>query len=106
MDMNEYQTLALRTKLRPMPWYYAILKLTGEAGEVSEKYGKLVRDKAGQIDDAFVQDIKKELGDVLWYVASAAEDLGLTLDEIAQANVDKLASRQARNVIQGSGDDR
>lgn len=106
MNMNEYQELALRTKLRPMPWYYAILKLTGEAGEVSEKYGKLVRDKAGIIDEAFTADIKKELGDVLWYIASAAEDLGLTLDDIAQANIDKLSSRQQRNVIQGSGDDR
>lgn len=106
MDMNEYQDLAMRTKKRPMPYYYAVLKLTGEAGEVSEKFGKMVRDKAGIMDDNFKQDIVKELGDVLWYIASIADDLGVDLETVASRNVEKLADRQARGVISGSGDNR
>ncbi|MGH2741150.1 MAG: MazG nucleotide pyrophosphohydrolase domain-containing protein, partial [Thermoleophilaceae bacterium] len=47
-----------------------------------------------------------ELGDVLWYVAQLATEAGLDLDELAQANLDKLQSRQRRAVLQGSGDSR
>lgn len=105
MDMNEYQKLAMRTK-KTMPFYYPVLKLSGEAGEVAEKYGKLVRDKNGEIDVAFRDDIVKELGDVLWYIASIADDLGVDLETVGERNITKLSDRQARGVLGGSGDNR
>ncbi len=105
MDLNEYQKLAMNTK-KPMPFYYPVLKLTGEAGEVAEKYGKLVRDKNGIVSIEFVDDMVKELGDVLWYIASIANDLGIDLNTVGERNIAKLADRAKRNVISGSGDNR
>ena len=53
-----------------------------------------------------IEDMKKELGDVLWYISALARDLDIDLDTIAQLNLQKLKDRQERNKIQGSGDDR
>ena len=89
---------------------YPVLKLAGEAGEVAEKLGKLMRDEGwtpGSPLTAAQRDaLALELGDVLWYVAAVAHDLGLPLDEIAVRNVTKLADRKRRGVISGSGDTR
>ena len=78
-----------------------ILGLAGESGEVMEKFKKLIRDKH---DDR--AEIIKELGDVLWYVNSAAHLLGSSLEEVARLNNEKLASRQQRGRLHGSGDNR
>lgn len=107
MTFEEYQRYARATEKFPPilpPIAYAALKLNGEAGEVAEKIGKLYRDKGGVIDDEFRAAVKLELGDVQWYLSALAGLLGYTLEEIAQANIDKLASRAARNVIHGDGD--
>ncbi|GHJ56082.1 hypothetical protein Nm8I071_53890 [Nonomuraea sp. TT08I-71] len=83
-----------------------MLGLVGESGELAEKVKKWVRDldsEESRIDRA---GIAKELGDVLWYVAVLADHLDLSLDDIATANLAKLASRQGRGVLGGSGDDR
>ena len=85
---------------------YPTLGLCGEAGEVADKVKKVLRDREGRFDDAVRDDLKLELGDVLWYVAQLASELDLSLSEIAEANLAKLASRAARNVISGSGDRR
>ena len=85
---------------------YPTLGLCGEAGEVADKVKKVLRDHQGAFDDAMVDDLRLELGDVLWYVAQLATELELDLAEIAEANLAKLASRAARNVIAGSGDRR
>lgn len=85
---------------------YPALGLAGEAGEVAEHAKKAIRDDDGQISDERRAAMAKELGDVLWYVAQLASELKLDLDEIAQANLDKLLSRQQRGVLSGSGDDR
>ena len=91
------------------PWIrlaYLGLKLSGEAGEVSEKIGKQLRDMNGIITDKFTDDLIKELGDVQWYIANICSELGITLETVMQRNLDKLADRQQRGVLQGSGDDR
>lgn len=85
---------------------YPTLGLAGEAGEVCEKVKKVLRDGGGVFDAGAIAAIQKELGDVLWYVARLAAELGLDLDEIAADNLSKLASRQARGALSGSGDER
>lgn len=80
---------------------YAALGLTGESGEYSEKIKKLLRD--GVLDKPLAA---KELGDVLWYLTRSANELGYSLENIAQINIDKLTSRRERGTLQGSGDTR
>ncbi len=109
MKLSEYQQKARVTALYPNANnnpYYPALGLGGEVGEVLNKIKKIMRDHDGVINDEHRKDLKKELGDVLWYVAATASELGLDLDEVAQANIDKLYSRKERGVLGGSGDDR
>ena len=109
MDLDEYQRGALRTAAprdKRNELLHLVLGLVGESGEIAEKFKKWVRDldsDQSRIDRA---DIAKELGDVLWYVAVLADYLDLSLDDIATANLAKLASRQGRGVLGGSGDNR
>ena len=106
MQFNEYQELARETAVYPQETAlaYTTLGLCSEAGEVADKVKKIYRD--GQPELFYKNHIAKELGDVLWYVAVLARDLGYSLEEIAQMNLDKLEDRMNRNKIQGSGDDR
>ena len=83
-----------------------VLGLPGEAGEAADKFKKILRDKNGVISLAERDEIVKELGDVLWYVAMIAEYLEVPLSEVARANIDKLESRFKRNKIHGEGDNR
>lgn len=101
--LDEYQKQASQTAVYPRnresALVYTALGLTSEAGEYAGKVKKLIRDAVWSKTAAAA-----ELGDVLWYVAMAAEANGLTLSEIAQMNIDKLSDRKARNTLQGSGD--
>lgn len=109
MNFEEYQKESLRTAIYPNKgknFIYPTLGLAGESGEVAEKIKKVIRDKEGMLDDTVREEIKKELGDVLWYVAQIATELNLSLDEIATANLKKLLSRLERGVISGNGDNR
>jgi NTP pyrophosphatase (non-canonical NTP hydrolase) len=108
MELSEYQRQSRTTAEYPREaWLaYPALGLAGEAGEVAEHAKKAIRDDAGKISDERRAAMAKELGDVLWYVAQLASELELDLDQIAQGNLDKLFSRQARGVISGSGDNR
>lgn len=109
MNMDDYQNIAVGTAIygQGEAIIYPVLGLTNEAGEVAGKVKKVLRDKGGDFTAEGVQEgLKDELGDVLWYLAATARDLGLTLGEIAQRNLAKLADRKARNVIHGSGDHR
>lgn len=110
MLMDEYQNKALETAKFPpvgeMNFIYPVLGLAGESGEVSEKIKKIIRDKQGVMTPQDVLEIGKELGDVMWYVSVIAKNIGLTLSQVAQMNIDKLSSRKERNVIHGSGDNR
>ncbi len=85
---------------------YPILGLLGEAGEIANKAKKVARDDGGQLHPDKQLDLAKELGDDLWYVAAIATALDVDLGEVGSANLAKLADRQERGVIQGSGDDR
>ncbi|HZW98657.1 MAG TPA: nucleoside triphosphate pyrophosphohydrolase family protein [Trueperaceae bacterium] len=112
MTLDEYQDAARSTALYPQEVrvLYPTLKLAGEAGEVAEKLGKLMRDEAyvpgAELSEAQRTALAAELGDVMWYIANLAADLGLSLDEVGRSNLEKLASRKARGVLHGSGDDR
>jgi NTP pyrophosphatase (non-canonical NTP hydrolase) len=108
MTLNEYQKQALETSTYGAGYkiIYPALGLTGEAGEVSDKIKKVLRDKDGVFCEEIKLEIMKEVMDVLWYIAALSNDLGYTLEEGAQMNLDKLASRKARGVIGGSGDNR
>jgi NTP pyrophosphatase (non-canonical NTP hydrolase) len=88
------------------PIVYPTLGLANEAGEVAGKIKKLFRDKGGHISAEDREALKQELGDVLWYLTQICTELGLTLEEVAEANITKLFSRQARGVIRGDGDTR
>lgn len=104
MNFNEYQELAMSTRLESADEAYALFGMVGEVGELYGYIAKVIRDEP---DQANHQDyVKKEMGDILWFLAAIAQDHGLTLDEIAQANVYKLQSRKARGTLQGSGDER
>ena len=83
-----------------------VMGLPGEAGETIDKFKKIIRDKNGMISLSDKEEIKKELGDVLWYVTMIAEYLEIPLSEVANANLEKLESRYVRNKLHGSGDTR
>lgn len=107
MDLNQYQSLSRATARYPQAGanpIYPTLGLCGEAGEVADKVKKVLRDRGGEFAPEVLESLALELGDVLWYVAQLATELGLDLDGIARANLEKLSSRAARNVISGSGD--
>ena len=109
MEMNSYQYAARKTATYPDVGrnpIYPTLGLTGEAGEVADKIKKVIRDRGGVLDADTREAIKLELGDVLWYVAQLASELGYDLNEVADANLQKLSSRAARGRIGGSGDQR
>jgi len=108
MTLNEYQEHALETAIYPAESriIYPTLGLTGEAGEVADKVKKIIRDNHKEATPEKKAEIMKEIGDVLWYCATLSHDLGYTLDEVAQTNVDKLRSRMERSKITGSGDNR
>ena len=108
MTFNEFQEKALSTANYGVgnKIIYPALGLCGESGEVAEKIKKTIRDKEGKFTPEISLEIAKELGDVLWYITSLANDLGFSLEEIANVNNEKTLSRKNRNVISGNGDNR
>ena len=101
MNFEEYQSEASQTALYPRRMEnieYPTLGLAGEAGEVANIVKKIQRDNGGIITDETRLKLKDELGDVLWYISACADELGLTLSEIADFNVSKLAKRHQRAV--------
>lgn len=123
MEFNEYQSQARSTALYPerlrrmfpapdgadrprVELFYSAAGLCDESGEVAGKIKKWLRGDLGDVPHPDVDEIRKELGDVLWYIAAICSDLDISLDSVAKANVEKLASRRARGVIRGDGDNR
>jgi NTP pyrophosphatase (non-canonical NTP hydrolase) len=85
---------------------YPTMGMVNEAGEVAGKVKKIFRDHGGEISEADRMALKKELGDVLWYLAQICTELDLSLQEVAEANLIKLFSRLERGQIRGDGDER
>lgn len=132
LTLNQYQTEATKTAIypgqgTPIGLAYVALKMNGEAGEFAEHVGKAMRDddfipivdegvpgnpyRNALLDDTQLTPerrllIIKEVGDVLWYLSAACNELGISLEEAAAANLAKLKSRSELNAIHGSGDNR
>lgn len=115
LSFDSYQLAAAETAVHPGSdkgyggidaATYLALGLNGEAGEAAEVIKKVLRDDNGVFTPVTLAKLKKEMGDVLWYLARLADVTGFSLEEVAAGNLEKLASRKARNVLAGSGNDR
>lgn len=109
MNFQEYQKKAFETAIYPQKGnniVYPSLGLGGETGEVLEKIKKVIRDENLKINLEKKEELIKELGDVLWYLAALSTELKLDLNDIAEKNILKLSSRKERNLLHGSGDNR
>lgn len=113
MNLDKYQKQAAEFDLfessfdlKSPGFLEKVLGLAGEAGETADKVKKIIRDKGGYASEEDREMIIKELGDVLWYVASVARYLNVSLSEVAEGNISKLSSRKKRNKLHGEGDER
>lgn len=108
MNLADYQVKASETAVYNRPkgleWFYPVLNLGGEAGELQSKFSKVVRGDVKLWN--ILDDISDELGDVLWHVSQIATELGISLDDIALNNLAKLEDRKKRGKLMGSGDKR
>ena len=107
MDMNDYQAQARTTAIYPedLGLIYTALGLTGESGEVAEKVKRMIRDGT-ELNIVKKGEIALELGDVLWYIANLAHEIGVSLETIAKTNIKKINNRAENDTIKGSGDQR
>lgn len=109
ITLTNYQRSALTTAVYPRighPAVYPALGLFGEAGEVCNKLKKVFRDNNGVLTEAEAAALADELGDLLWYIAALAHELGFDLDTIAAQNLTKLHDRKRRGTLKGHGDSR
>lgn len=120
MTLNQYQRRAMVTCTETSHNFsYMILNLVGEVGEFASKIGKMIRKGKARIGDGdqdsnnhliydpeMEVEIQKEAGDILWQLSGLCSVMGWNLEDIAQMNLDKLASRSERGVIVGDGDNR
>ena len=109
MNFSDYQAKSRKTARYPVIGHgviYPTLGLANEAGEVAGKIKKVFRDKEGIISEGDRTALEGELGDVLWYLAQVCTELDLWLEDVAEHNIEKLASRLERGKIGGDGDNR
>ena len=108
MTLDEYQKRALSTNINPGTdiFFDRMFGLVGEAGEMADKVKKWIRDDGADWDKLDKDLMASELGDVFWYVATLAETLGFSLEEVGQQNLKKLQGRRVRNKLAGAGDNR
>ncbi len=104
MNFDDYQDRAKEFAMYPpeVELAYLTMGLVGEAGEIANKVKKVYRDGR----EISREDMKSELGDVMWYLSNLAKAYDLPLSEVAESNIDKLQSRADRGKIQGEGDNR
>ena len=104
MNFWEYQIKAIDTAVYPNVnnnLEYPTLGLCGEAGEIANIVKKIQRDDHGLLSIAKRQELYSELGDVLWYLAAICNELGVTLEDVAMQNIEKLQTRKQSNTIKG-----
>lgn len=121
LTLNEYQRRAMTTCMPSCNNFsYMFLNLVGEVGELASKAAKHIRNEKAVIawnslitecgnnflDDNEIADMRKEAGDCLWQLAGLCHVMGWSLDDVAIENLQKLADRKERHVIDGSGDNR
>ncbi len=114
MNFDDYQKQAISTDLSrgkgrdvlSIAFMDKVLGLLGESGEIAEKFKKILRDQAGKLTEKNRQELTKELGDIMWYIALLGHYLDVPLDDIATKNIAKLKDRQQRGKLSGSGDNR
>lgn len=110
MNFDEYQKQAQQSVISHvdplMDKTIWVLGISGEASEIAEKWKKIVAYDDGEITSEKKADLAKEMGDVLWYLAAFSETLGISLQDVAEANIKKVLSRKNRGVTKGRGDDR
>jgi NTP pyrophosphatase (non-canonical NTP hydrolase) len=109
MDFDEYQKKAAATGFydtddKKYVMMYLCLGIAGEGGEVIEKIKKVIRNDNGIVSEEKKDAIKKEIGDVLWYLAELSRTLGIPFNEVAEANIEKVMDRKERGVIKSEGD--
>ena len=110
MRFNDYQKKSRATAAYPKigghGFLYPAIGLAGEAGELMNKVQKIFRDDRSKVTKEKKDEMKEELGDVLWFATQLATELGIPLADVAKGNIEKLHSRKKRGVIGGSGDTR
>lgn len=118
MQLNFYQRKAMETAAYGNQRTYPFLALSEEVGELNGKLAKMVRKENRNLDEILLdlraglylprvlEDIQKELGDVLWQVAACATELGISFDDLGKQNLSKLKQRAVKGSIIGEGDDR
>ena len=108
-DFDAYQKQCKKTAVYPKVgrgFVYPLIGLQGETGEVSEKIKKVFRDDGGKLTKEKREEIKKELGDVLWYLAQLSTELNIKFSDVVLENIKKLSSRKVRGTLHGDGDNR
>ncbi len=109
MNFNEYQNKAWETAIYPNKgnnFIYPCLGLAGESGEFIEEVKKILRDDNYKIDETKKEMLKKEMGDVLWYLAALCMELDFNMEDVAEKNILKLSIRKEKGTIHSSGDNR
>lgn len=111
MNADYYQAQTRETAIYPgqgetYGLLYVVLGLAGEAGEIANKVKKILRDQDGVVNDDNIADLMDELGDVEWYSARLADEIGVGLSDVMHGNIQKLLARQKAGTLQGSGDER
>jgi NTP pyrophosphatase (non-canonical NTP hydrolase) len=102
LTFSQYETKVMGFRLPQADASYAVLGLIGELGELYGSWAKNIRDGTPMDEE----NSKKELGDILWFLAAICQDLDVSLAEVAQMNIDKLSKRSAKGTLRGSGDNR
>lgn len=108
---SQYQELARVTAIYPdqgelLGLLYVALGLAGEAGEIANKTKKIIRDTNREITPEYLEMVKKEMGDVLWYLSNMCSELNIDFKAIAQENLIKLYGRKMKDTLHGAGDNR
>ena len=113
MHFSDYQKKTRLTDVGVRPehqlnpgWVYYVLGIAGETGELVEKIKKHFRDDYGEMTEEKLKEIKKEMGDCLWYHARLADVFDINFDDVAEENIKKLLDRKKRNKLHGEGDNR